>query len=244
MNNDQPSKASMSFDPVWNDKYAEGFVQYAPWDAVVIALFRKTPRDRPRKEVRVLEIACGTCSNLIFAARMGFDVTGLDASEKAVALARDFFGQAGLAGQVDLGNFTALPYADGSFDMVIDRCGISHTGFDVAELAIAEVNRVLRPGGVFFWIPFSDEHSSAASGRQGDSHDPGRVHGGLRLDISEGDIIGNGQACFYGKADVQRLLSPPHWNVETLEHMQYVNVLEPYRSVYAEWHVTARKVSA
>ena len=240
----QPSLNSASFDPVWNEKYAEGFVQYAPWDAVVIALFRATPRHKPRHEIRVLEIACGTCSNLLFAARMGFDVTGLDASEKAVALAKEFFAQSGLQGRVDLGNFTQLPYADNSFDMVIDRCGISHTGFDVAHCAIAEVHRVLCPGGVFFWIPFSDEHSSAASGRQGDTADTTRVHGGLRRDIAEGDIIGNGQACFYGKSDVQRLLPAPLWRLEKLEHMEYVNVLEPYRSVYAEWHVTARKTTS
>lgn len=231
-----------SFDPVWNEKYEEGFVQYAPWDAVVIALFRKTPRDRPRSQVRVLEIACGTCSNLIFAARMGFNVTGLDASKKAVTLAKKFFAEAGLDGRVDVGNFTQLPYDDEAFAMVIDRCGISHTGFDVATRAIAEVHRVLAPGGVFFWIPFSDRHSSAASGRQGDASDVGRRHGGLRLEITEGDIIGNGQACFYGISDVQRMLSTQPWRLEHLEYMEYTNMLDPYRSIYAEWHVTARKV--
>ena len=234
--------ASTSFDPVWNEKYSEGFIQHAPWDAVVIALFRRTPRDRERSAIRILEIACGTCSNILFAARMGFDVTGLDASEKAVELARGLFAKANLKGQIDLGNFTALPYADQSFDMVIDRCGISHTGFDVGQKAIAEAHRVLKTGGIFFWIPFSDEHSSAASGQQGDTHDPGRIHGGLRVHIDAGDIIGNGQACFYGKSDIQRLLPPPAWKLECLEHMQYEDILLPYRSVYAEWHVTARKV--
>ena len=239
----EKTPASTSFDPVWDTKYAEGFVQYAPWDAVVIALFRKTPRDRPRHEVRILEIACGTCSNLLFAARLGFDVTGLDASERAVSKAREFFAAAGLPGRVEQGNFTALPYAENAFDMVIDRCGISHTGFDVAEKAVAEVWRVLKPGGVFFWIPFSDRHSSAASGRQGAGDESWRVHGGLRLDIAEGDIAGNGQACFYGKGDVQRILAPCRWQLEALEYMEYADMLEPYRSVYAEWHVTARKAA-
>lgn len=237
------TSVSASFDPVWDTKYAEGFVQYAPWDAVVIALFRKTPRDKPRHEVRILEIACGTCSNLLFAARMGFDVTGLDASEKAVAKAREFFSASGLPGKVDVGNFTSLPYGGSEFDMVIDRCGISHTGFDVAEKAVAEVWRVLKPGGIFFWIPFSDRHSSAASGRQGADREPWRVHGGLRQDITEGDITGNGQACFYGKSDVQRILAPFRWKLEALEYMEYTDMLEPYRSVYAEWHVTARKAA-
>ena len=233
---------SRSFDPVWDAKYADGFVQYAPWDAVVTALFRKAPRDKAREETRILEIACGTASNILFAARMGFQVTGLDASPRAVALAKEFFSQAGLSGRIDQGDFTSLPYADGTFDMVIDRCGISHTGFDVAAQALGEVARVLRPGGVFFWIPFSDRHSSAASGVQGDTSDQGRIHGGLRLDIREGDITGNGQACFYGAMDIQRLIRPPLWQLEHMVHLEYADFLVPCRSVYAAWQVTARRI--
>lgn len=239
--------AEQTFDPVWNEKYAGGFIQNAPWDAVVKALFRKTPQDRPRAEIQILEVACGTCSNIRFAAKMGFSVTGLDASPQAVDMARQLFVQDRLPGSVDQGSFTELPYADNRFDMVIDRCGISHTGFSVARLALAQIHRVLKPGGVFFWIPFSDRHSSAASGQGIASGEPGdlgeipRVYGGLRSQISEGDIVGTGQACFYGPADIQKLLGAPLWTLEELVHNEYCNVLEPYRSVYAEWHVTARK---
>lgn len=228
-------------DPVWEQKYAEGFIQNAPWDAVVKTLFRKTPADRPRSAVKILEIACGTCSNIRFAARMGFDVTGLDASPRAVAAGKELFAREGLEGQVDLGSFTSLPYSNNSFDMVIDRCGISHTGFGVAAQALEEVYRVLRPEGVFFWIPFSDRHSSAASGVQAQADAAWRGYGGLRQDICEGDIVGNGQACFYSAADVQRLLSSRPWVLESLVHSEYYDVLTAYRSVYAEWHVTARK---
>lgn len=236
--------AEQAFDPVWNEKYAGGFIQNAPWDAVVKALFRKTPQDRPRADIQILEVACGTCSNIRFAAKMGFSVTGLDASPQAVDMARKLFAQDRLTGTVDQGSFTELPYADQSFDMAIDRCGISHTGFSVARLALAQIHRVLKAGGVFFWIPFSDRHSSAASGHGVASVEGGeipRAYGGLRAHISEGDIVGNGQACFYGPADIQRLFDPKLWTLEEMVHSEYCNVLEPYRSVYAEWHVTVRK---
>ncbi len=231
-----------SFDPVWNEKYDQGFYQHAPWDAVVQAIFRQTPRDVPREKVKLLEIACGSGSNICFAAGLGFDVTGIDASQKAVDLARMNFEAKGLAACIDWGNFTELPYEKESFHMVIDRCGISHTSFGMAEKAIAEVLRVLKPGGIFFWIPFSDRHSSAASGRQGDKADQGRIHGGLRVGIDEGDIVGNGQACFYNQSDIQRILPYDLWELEVMEHMEYYNVLRPLRSVYAEWHITARKI--
>lgn len=234
--------AEEAFDPVWNKKYAEGFIQNAPWDAVVKALFRKTPQDKPRSKIRILEVACGTCSNLRFAAKMGFNVTGLDASPHAVTMARGLFEQELLSGNVHQGSFTELPYADDTFDMVIDRCGISHTGFSVADMALAEIYRVLQSRGVFFWIPFSDRHSSAASGEAGDPAESQRIYGGLRKNISEGDIVGNGQACFYGPSDVQRLISRQPWVVEEMVHNEYYNILEAYRSVYAEWHITARKL--
>ena len=134
---------TQSFDPVWNEKYSQGFIQHAPWDAVVTALFRHTDAQRPRHETKILEIACGTCSNLLFAARMGFNVTGLDACEKAVTMAQDSFARSGLAGQVDLGNFVNLPYEDQSFHMVIARCGISPPCFDVADLPLSCVLLVL-----------------------------------------------------------------------------------------------------
>lgn len=236
------SLPEQAFDPVWNKKYAEGFIQNAPWDAVVKALFRKSPQNVPRENIRILEVACGTCSNLRFAARMGFNVVGLDASHHAVSLAKGLFQKENLQGQVHQGSFTELPYADKCFDMVIDRCGISHTGFGVAAMALAEIHRVLKDKGVFFWIPFSDRHSSAASGQAGDPAEGQRVYGGLRKNISEGDIVGNGQACFYGPADVQRLLSAQTWALEEMVHSEYYNILNAYRSVYAEWHVTARKV--
>ena len=234
-------RANPSFDPVWDEKYDQGFYQHAPWDAVVQAIFRQTPRDVPRGEVQILEIACGNGSNICFAAEMGFAVTGMDASQKAVDLARRHFTAKGLTARIDRGDFTRLPYEKESFHMVIDRCSISHTGFTMAEQAIGEAHRVLKPGGIFFWIPFSDRHSSAASGRQGDREDAGRIHGGLRMDIDEGDIVGNGQACFYNQGDIQRVLPPKLWKLEVMEHMEYYNVLRPLRSVYAEWRVTARK---
>ena len=233
---------NQSFDPIWDEKYDQGFYQHAPWDAVVQAIFRQTPKDIPREEIKILEIACGSGSNICFAAGMGFDVTGIDASQKAVDLARRNFTGKGLAARIDWGDFTRLPYEEASFHMVIDRCGISHTGFGMAEKAIGEARRVLKPGGIFFWIPFSDRHSSAASGRQGDKEDAGRVYGGLRVDIDAGDIVGNGQACFYNQGDIQRMLPPDLWKLEIMEHMEYCNVLRPLRSVYAEWRVTARKI--
>jgi SAM-dependent methyltransferase len=223
-----------AFDPVWEAKYACGHTQRYPWDAVVSFVFRHAPKDRPRGEVSILEVGCGTGANLWFAAREGFAVAGVDASPSAVAAARARFAAEGLAGDLRVGDFTALPFADASFDLAIDRCALTCAGRSAARFAIAEVRRVLRPGGRFYFNPYSDRHSSAASGHAGAD--------GLTLDIAEGTLVGAGQLCFYGRQQVVDALAD--WRLVALQHMEYADLLVPGWLNHAEWRAVAERPDA
>jgi hypothetical protein len=65
-----------TFDPVWDEIYGQGrHFNHYPYDAVVSFVFNNRPGDRPRDQVRVLEVACGAGNNLWFAAREGFSET-------------------------------------------------------------------------------------------------------------------------------------------------------------------------
>jgi 2-polyprenyl-3-methyl-5-hydroxy-6-metoxy-1,4-benzoquinol methylase len=83
--------STKTLDPIWEEKYSAGHAQRYPWDPVVTFIFRNAPRDRPRSEVRILEVGCGTASNLWFAAREGFNVAGVDGGESAIAYAKQRF---------------------------------------------------------------------------------------------------------------------------------------------------------
>lgn len=92
----------------------------------------------------VLEVAVGTGLNLPFYppdARL----TGIDLSPAMLAVARDR--AAGLGREADLreGDAQALPFADASFDTVV--CTLSLCGIPDERAAIAQMRRVLRPGG-------------------------------------------------------------------------------------------------
>jgi len=78
-------------------------------------------------------------------------VTGIDASEPSLAIAR----QHDRSGRVryDLGDATRLPYADASFDAVCAMDFLEHVE-QPAEV-IAEIGRVLKPDGVFFFHTFN-----------------------------------------------------------------------------------------
>ncbi|AHM05851.1 3-demethylubiquinone-9 3-methyltransferase [Roseibacterium elongatum DSM 19469] len=79
----------------------------------------------------------------------GAKVTGIDPAEGAIAAARAHADATGRAIAYDVGVGEALPYGDQSFDAVVCVDVLEH----VADLnrVMAEVARVLRPGGLFMF---------------------------------------------------------------------------------------------
>ena len=95
---------------------------------------------------RILDVGCGTGANLLMLSKFG-DAEGVDVSEDALAFCRE----RGLA-NVKLGAAEALPYNDGTFDLVTALDVVEHLDDDLAGLR--EMRRVLRPGGrVLLFVP-------------------------------------------------------------------------------------------
>lgn len=95
---------------------------------------------------RILDVGCGTGANLLMLSEFG-DAEGVDVSEDALAFCRE----RGL-NQVKLGAAEALPYDDGTFDLVTALDVVEHLDDDLAGLR--EMRRVLRPGGrVLLFVP-------------------------------------------------------------------------------------------
>jgi demethylmenaquinone methyltransferase / 2-methoxy-6-polyprenyl-1,4-benzoquinol methylase len=90
---------------------------------------------------KVLDACCGTGDLALAAERAGGKVTGLDFSERMLARAREKSHTVEWA----LGDVTALPFEDGSFDAVTVGFGIRNV--PDLEAGLAELARVLRPGG-------------------------------------------------------------------------------------------------
>jgi ubiquinone/menaquinone biosynthesis C-methylase UbiE len=78
-------------------------------------------------------------------------ITGLDISESAIAEAVARYGQ---FGKFHAGDAHHMEFADESFDLVVGRGILHHLEFD---LALKEIQRVLRPGGAAVFIePLAD----------------------------------------------------------------------------------------
>ncbi len=94
---------------------------------------------------RVLEMGCGIGMAGRFLAEHGIDYTGVDYSKRSLELAREHFTQNGLRARFVNADGTALPFADGSFDLVFSD-GVVHHIPDMAG-ACREIVRVAKPGG-------------------------------------------------------------------------------------------------
>jgi ubiquinone/menaquinone biosynthesis C-methylase UbiE len=92
-----------------------------------------------------LEVAVGTGLNLPFYPA-GVRLTGIDFSPGMLAIARQRAGQLGREADLREADALALPFPDGAFDTVVGTYALCAISDDRA--AIAEMSRVLRPGGL------------------------------------------------------------------------------------------------
>lgn len=112
---------------------------YAPSAAAFVGRLSLTPG------TRVLDVACGS-GNLSFpAARAGADVTGIDIAANLIETARGRARADELDVKFDEGDAEQMPYADGSFDVVMSMFGAMFA--PRPEATAAELLRVCRAGG-------------------------------------------------------------------------------------------------
>lgn len=223
----------MTIDPIWEEKYASGHVQNYPWDMVVSFVFRNVPQDRPRSEIKILELGFGTAPNLWFAAREDFSVAGVEGSSSAVDFAVERFKREGLSGDLRVGDFTSLPFDDDSFDLVIDRCSLVCVGAGAQKKAVAEVRRCLRKGGRFLHNAYADSHSSMRAGVQGAD--------GLIKNITGGTLVNVGQLHFTSRAEINERFANG-WNLLEVQRREWVDMLGVTGDIHAEWIVLAEKI--
>ena len=100
---------------------------------------------------RALDLACGTGDIAFGLARRGAHVVGLDITHRMVQLARAKAGAASV--RFVTGDMMALPFGDGQFDLVTTGYGIRNV--PEIQQAIAEMRRVLKPGGVLLSLDFN-----------------------------------------------------------------------------------------
>lgn len=104
----------------------------------------------------ILDVATGTCDLAIASLRLKpVKVTGVDISQRMLEEGRKKVYRKNLQGRIELSvaDSEQLPFADNSYDVAMVAFGVRN--FENPGLGIAEMYRVIRPGGVIMVLEFS-----------------------------------------------------------------------------------------
>ena len=99
----------------------------------------------------VLELGCGGGADALYFARLGHRVTAVDFSPSAVAATAQAARRRRLpltVRQLDYARLP-LPFPDGAFDLVYSHLTLHYFPDATTARVVAEIRRILRPGGVF-----------------------------------------------------------------------------------------------
>jgi SAM-dependent methyltransferase len=132
----------------WNHIFKQqGKVFREPHEDVsgVVALLRQ------RGARTILDLGCGTGRHVVYLARNGFSVFGLDNSPEGVRLTHQWLEEEGLDAELQRRSMTEkLPYEDEFFDAVISVQVIHHADIATIREIVRDVTRVLKSGGLLF----------------------------------------------------------------------------------------------
>ena len=139
-----------------NEHFEKSYQGHAPWDIPGPQPAFVRLEEAGAIAAKVLDVGCGTGENALYLASRGHEVWGIDfvpvAIERAVAKARE----RGLNVHFEVGDALELGGLGKTFDTVID-CGLFHVFRDDERLVFVNgLAEVLRPGGSYHMLCFSD----------------------------------------------------------------------------------------
>ena len=201
----------------WNwDKRAED----SRWQEPAQEVYYLAERWRAQGRSRFLDLGCGLGRHALFFARRGFVVDAFDLSESGIAALVQAACEQQLPIRTRVGDMLTLPYDAEAFDCLVAFHAIYHTNRTGLEQVIAEIRRVLSPGGEFF-VTFNSIRNPSFSRATNETLEPNTIQ------PTEGREAGIPHY-YVDEAEVRRLLAG-------FEFVRFTQV-EEIRIDHSSWH--------
>jgi ubiquinone/menaquinone biosynthesis C-methylase UbiE len=159
----------------------------------------------------VLEVAPGPGFLAIELAKRGLTVQAVDVSTTFVEIARRNAAAAGVMPRFELGDAAALPIGEASIDFVV--CRAAFKNFSQPVRALAEMRRVLRPGGTALLIDMRRDVSIAALKHYVDGLGLGRLNRWFMVLVFRTILINRA----YSQEEIRRMAGEAGWTEPRIE---------------------------
>lgn len=117
----------------------------------VEAMLTRLPAPSGEARVAGLDLGCGHGWYATELAKRGYAMTGIDLSAGQIAQAKKHCAEQAASVELTAYDGVKIPFPDASFDFVYSINVLHHVvNLEVRERLLAEILRVLKPGGVFF----------------------------------------------------------------------------------------------
>lgn len=151
--------------PEWDELFKEEEFRWREPDEAVVALAQELKVQPPAgsqsygqtddaaacgrvgRRLRVLDLGFGAGRHVAYLAREGFEVCGTDISPRGLEFTQAWLAREGLQADLRLSDMTVIPFPDAFFDAVVSTYVIHHNTLDNIRRCVAEIRRVLVPGG-------------------------------------------------------------------------------------------------
>ncbi len=166
-----------------SDEYPLGWLNSFTYPIIATLINNYLDRNKNLNEnnIKVLELGFGSGANLLYLAKRGCSVYGIDISDTALEYGNKLFLDNNIKAELKISSFAPLDYEDNTFDLVIDRGALVCADKELYKEAVKEVYRILKPNGEFLLTPYSElNHGTIAINNINDDyvHSTSNVGGG------------------------------------------------------------------
>jgi len=206
----------MNLQDRMNALYRDNPLEAIPWNLEqpprILTELVSTERVKPCEAV---DLGCGAGNYVIWLATLGFTMTGLDFSDAALDLAQQLAESKGIECHFEVYDMTGPEERfEGAFDFAFDWEVLHHVFPEQRAAYLDNVHRMLRPGGTYLSVCFSEA-------------DPAFEGTGKYRDTPMGTTL------YFSSEEELRELFDPLFEIEVMDSVEVEGKREPHMAMMA-----------